>query len=270
MKEPIMNTPDSHQNYPPFRWGIPLRHGKSHAFTLIELLTVIAIIGILAAILIPVVGMVRASARAAQCTNNLRQTSFFLHIHLAENDGVFIAGQARDGAGRRQDLQWGHALEESGAIDPKDIDIFFCPSHLAIRRGGGYPSGSATTAVDLRSIWGWRTYGYNMFSDQITTIEGVTSSGNNMYRLNANAISEPSLYPVFMDSVDDRNLQRFAIVDPRGGGSGGWVHLRHNNRANVAFLDGHVEAADPTRLRRAGLVSGMNADLMEIVFPRAP
>jgi prepilin-type N-terminal cleavage/methylation domain-containing protein len=42
-------------------------------FTLTELLTVIAIIGILAAILIPVAGKVRSSASKAACTNNLRQ-----------------------------------------------------------------------------------------------------------------------------------------------------------------------------------------------------
>lgn len=43
------------------------------AFTLIELLTVIAIIGILAAILIPTVGAVREKAKSAKCVSNLRQ-----------------------------------------------------------------------------------------------------------------------------------------------------------------------------------------------------
>lgn len=42
-------------------------------FTLVELLTVIAIIGILAAIIIPVVGKVRTSSRRAQGLSNLRQ-----------------------------------------------------------------------------------------------------------------------------------------------------------------------------------------------------
>ncbi|MDR1281700.1 MAG: prepilin-type N-terminal cleavage/methylation domain-containing protein [Opitutaceae bacterium] len=43
------------------------------AFTLVELLTVIAIIGILAAILIPTVASVRKKARGVQAASNLRQ-----------------------------------------------------------------------------------------------------------------------------------------------------------------------------------------------------
>ncbi len=241
--------------------------GGAGAFTLIELLTVIAIIGILAAILIPVVSSVRDSARAAECTSNLRQTVNVLHVHLSDHDGVFLSGQASDGTGNRQDLQWGHVLENSRAIDPNDIEIFFCPSQLAVRRDGGYPG--QATPVHLASIWGWRTYGYNMYSDEVREISGATSSGNSMFRLNVNAIREPSLYPVFMDSVDDRGVQRFLIAGPRAGdGRGGGVHLRHNDRANVAFLDGHVEAADQHRLRETGLTSGYDARENVVTFPR--
>lgn len=55
------------------------------AFTLIELLTVIAIIGILAGILIPVTGKVRDKARDAQCKTALRSWGVAIHLYLTDN-----------------------------------------------------------------------------------------------------------------------------------------------------------------------------------------
>ncbi|RRJ96255.1 DUF1559 domain-containing protein [Opitutaceae bacterium TAV4] len=57
------------------------------AFTLIELLTVIAIIGILAAIIIPTVGKVRQTAKKAQCASNLRQIGTAFLLYAQENKG---------------------------------------------------------------------------------------------------------------------------------------------------------------------------------------
>ncbi|RRJ96617.1 DUF1559 domain-containing protein [Opitutaceae bacterium TAV4] len=54
-------------------------------FTLVELLTVIAIIGILAAIIIPVVGRVRETARKAECVSNLRQIGVAMQAFAADN-----------------------------------------------------------------------------------------------------------------------------------------------------------------------------------------
>jgi prepilin-type N-terminal cleavage/methylation domain-containing protein/prepilin-type processing-associated H-X9-DG protein len=55
------------------------------AFTLIELLTVIAIIGILAAIIIPTVGKVRDTARSAQCISNMRQVGQGILLYAQAN-----------------------------------------------------------------------------------------------------------------------------------------------------------------------------------------
>ena len=61
------------------------------AFTLIELLTVIAIIGILAAILIPVVGRVREGANQTQCRSNIRQIALATGVAAQDNKGRFPA-----------------------------------------------------------------------------------------------------------------------------------------------------------------------------------
>jgi prepilin-type processing-associated H-X9-DG protein len=73
---------------------------------LIELLTVIAIIGILAAILIPTVGKVRNSAQSARCISNLRQV------------GQQIMAYANDSKGNLPNLQ---ALTNSAVLDPRVV-----------------------------------------------------------------------------------------------------------------------------------------------------
>jgi prepilin-type N-terminal cleavage/methylation domain-containing protein len=65
--------------------GSPPRGPALAAFTLVELLTVIAIIGILAAIVIPTVGSVREKAQRAVDGNNLREILKAAQIYAAEN-----------------------------------------------------------------------------------------------------------------------------------------------------------------------------------------
>lgn len=59
---------------------------KQSAFTLVELLVVISIIGVLVALLLPAVQAAREAARKASCKNNLRQVGIALHLfHGARN-----------------------------------------------------------------------------------------------------------------------------------------------------------------------------------------
>lgn len=56
------------------------------AFTLVELLVVLALIGLLAALLMPMLARVKEAGRATACLSNLRQIGLALQIYVSEND----------------------------------------------------------------------------------------------------------------------------------------------------------------------------------------
>ncbi|MCA9270489.1 MAG: DUF1559 domain-containing protein, partial [Planctomycetales bacterium] len=59
---------------------------KSRAFTLVELLVVITIIGILMSLLLPAVQASREAARSAGCKNNLHQIGICYHRYKERNN----------------------------------------------------------------------------------------------------------------------------------------------------------------------------------------
>jgi prepilin-type N-terminal cleavage/methylation domain-containing protein/prepilin-type processing-associated H-X9-DG protein len=75
-------------------WQVVLprrRHTQRLAFTLVELLTVIAIFGILVSLLLPALQAARESARRIQCQNNLRQIGIGLQAY-EEGGGLLPTG----------------------------------------------------------------------------------------------------------------------------------------------------------------------------------
>ena len=60
---------------------------KFKTFTLIELMIVVAIIGILASILLPSLQKARERSKIALCVNNLKQLNTALHTYGIDSDG---------------------------------------------------------------------------------------------------------------------------------------------------------------------------------------
>ncbi|MCC5024698.1 MAG: type II secretion system protein [Candidatus Synoicihabitans palmerolidicus] len=102
-----------------------IRFRSTAGFILIELLTVIAILGILAAVVIPTVGKAREIAQRAVDANNLRELSKAAMIYAADNRDVLPNPQqtSRPVAGTNQRYwQWfGQVTRYGGLNDPASL-----------------------------------------------------------------------------------------------------------------------------------------------------
>jgi prepilin-type N-terminal cleavage/methylation domain-containing protein len=122
--------------------GVRFKSPRS-GLTLVEVLVVIAIIGILVSLLLPAVQAAREAARRASCQNNLRQLGLALHTYhdvlgtlpprrIAQPGHSWIAlilPQIEQGnlyQLYRFDLAWSHGDNQAAVKTP--IKILICPS----------------------------------------------------------------------------------------------------------------------------------------------
>lgn len=216
----------------------PRRPRPRAAFTLIELLTVIAIVGILAAILIPVVGRVRQSARTAHCTKNLHGIGTAFQLYAAENKGLYPALRFRSDAinpalknptGDNWQTELSayqvRAVNDLNKLHATTDSYVFCPQFVAnFQNEASWKTTISTTAgygMNPNLGTGTNTWDTRFLATRIPRPSRTILAGDSgQYHLNIVADWK----------TDDTVFGGYSSGDP----------VRHSGKAAYLFADGHV------------------------------
>jgi len=185
------------------------------AFTLIELLIVIAIIAILASLLLPAVTKVKAKSKQISCVNNLHQFGIALHTYAQDNDDYFPPEGT--GTSLNSETGWYIAL-------PRVMNI---PTYneMPWRTNAAAPLTRTPLLCPANTR---RSNGNNLFHYCLN--EHLDGTGTGDKRVRVSSIRNASA-SVFL--FDNGKLAARAQQNN--------VHTNlHNAGANISFVDGHV------------------------------
>lgn len=232
--------------------GAAARHHFSSAFTLIELLIVVAIVAIIASILFPVFGRVRENARRASCQSNLKQIGLGVLQYAQDFDDTWP-----------QYTVTGVVYIWADAVYPyvRNEQVYNCPSHTFIT--------NETQAYKFNMNRGSTDYTYGSYGINFAYLDAdvssiartpPTSNYITVKPVTTSMIIQPSTTVWVTDSLNSiTSVNSYRLIPARETGSvtpaitagppryltsssGANVSERHLKTTNVLWCDGHVKA----------------------------
>jgi prepilin-type processing-associated H-X9-DG protein len=211
-------------------------------------LVVIAIIGILTAMLFPVFAKARETARRSVCMSNLRQLSLAILMYADDNDGGFVPAMSPDNL-----IRWHGArasLDEPFRPEAGPLWSYYnhkqlknCPSFSALSSDQAFEQGTGGYGYNEQYVGGSPTGWPEMC---VPAKEFMIASPTDTVMLTDAA---------FLD--EEGNLIEYSFCEAPyyefwGSAADPSTHFRHNGRANVAFCDGHARAMPMAMTQASG------------------
>jgi prepilin-type N-terminal cleavage/methylation domain-containing protein/prepilin-type processing-associated H-X9-DG protein len=221
-----------------------LKAGRTGAFTLVELLTVIAIIGILAAMLLPAVTSAKAKAKRIQCVANLQEIGVAFHVFLHDHDSKLPMQISTNLGGTLEFMQG--ALLAGGMFDYKHFQAI--SNELSNPALLWCPTDRARSAADFFP---------------------PLQNSNISYFVGANADYAQPTSIVAGDRNITNTLGAGDVVQLNGSSGLEWTGEMHVSKGNILFADGSVEQLGSAGLQVAS-AAGPTGPPTIVVPPTSP
>jgi prepilin-type N-terminal cleavage/methylation domain-containing protein len=232
------------------------RGPRWHAFSLVEMLVVMAIIAIMAALMLPTLSKARQQASSARCLNNQKQMAGAFHMYTADNferivqmadydtgDYIYPAGGFWGGPDPAPNT-WTNASDALDAVETglittnayyfycNAVDDYHCPGDARLNN-----------SPNPRSPNGWAFDSYsrtqNLGGDPYNDFWGAGATYTKI-----SAIPQPGSTFSMLEDADWRGYNVGTWVVNWTGDTFDWQDppaMSHINVDSISFADGHAE-----------------------------